>query len=100
MEVVHETFGAEGDLLAFKVFNSPLTSPRAFDDGNISLDTEGGQGNATSDILKNLGEIRVEIFDVKSENSWQAAYNPPAPKFKGASVTVKEGKSTGRLRGV
>jgi len=76
-QVVHDTFGANGDLLAFK---------------NIALDTEGGDGNATADVLKELGEIRVEILDLTSEQKWGPEYNPPAADFVGSSVTVREGK--------
>mmetsp|Transcript_38277 Transcript_38277/g.64284 ORF Transcript_38277/g.64284 Transcript_38277/m.64284 type:complete len:325 (+) Transcript_38277:81-1055(+) len=77
-KVVIDTFGAAGDLLAFK---------------NIQMDTEG-EGNATDAILKTMGEIRVEVFDCGIENKWLPAYDPDACQatFLGEAVSVKEGK--------
>eukprot|EP00242_Pyramimonas_sp_CCMP2087_P000614 CAMPEP_0198228770 /NCGR_PEP_ID=MMETSP1445-20131203/113772_1 /TAXON_ID=36898 /ORGANISM="Pyramimonas sp., Strain CCMP2087" /LENGTH=335 /DNA_ID=CAMNT_0043909193 /DNA_START=76 /DNA_END=1083 /DNA_ORIENTATION=+ len=77
-KVVIDTFGAAGDLLAFK---------------NIQMDTEG-EGNATDAILKTMGEIRVEVFDCAMKSKYVSAYDPDAfrANFLGEAVSVKEGK--------
>eukprot|EP00240_Pyramimonas_obovata_P005707 CAMPEP_0118927458 /NCGR_PEP_ID=MMETSP1169-20130426/4925_1 /TAXON_ID=36882 /ORGANISM="Pyramimonas obovata, Strain CCMP722" /LENGTH=318 /DNA_ID=CAMNT_0006869217 /DNA_START=84 /DNA_END=1040 /DNA_ORIENTATION=- len=80
MKAVHDTFGGNGDLLGFK---------------NVRLETDGNEGNATAETLTSLGEIRVEIFDTRTERKWRearGASGSSAPtEFVGESVSITEG---------